>query len=218
MEIVIPNEWNFRRFPNQNRMQLDPAENLESDTNAFAVFLKIGVALCCRFLSIAFLKLGLAGGLVMEIIFDVRTLLIGGEFQLYPLLMSSEGPNQGWTDLLGSSEIESAGTSSSVNQRGARPALAPNEVAPPVVPYPYLENEIIGGHSVESIKRRLLGRFFSPSAHDIQIAQIQAKDLFEVKVDILRVMAGLDPSGDWIRWNKGHEHWKIRVPPQGRSP
>ena len=35
MEIVIPDEWNFRRFPNQNRMQLDPAENLESDTNAF---------------------------------------------------------------------------------------------------------------------------------------------------------------------------------------
>lgn len=34
-EIVIPDEWNFRRFPNQNRMQLDPAENLESDTNAF---------------------------------------------------------------------------------------------------------------------------------------------------------------------------------------
>lgn len=35
MEIVMPDEWNFRRFPNQNRMQLDPAENLESDTNAF---------------------------------------------------------------------------------------------------------------------------------------------------------------------------------------
>lgn len=35
MEIVIPDEWNFRRFPNQNRMQLYPAENLESDTNAF---------------------------------------------------------------------------------------------------------------------------------------------------------------------------------------
>ncbi|KAK7365333.1 hypothetical protein VNO78_39894 [Psophocarpus tetragonolobus] len=34
-KIVIPDEWNFRRFPNQNRMQLDPAENLESDTNAF---------------------------------------------------------------------------------------------------------------------------------------------------------------------------------------
>ncbi|KAG5040232.1 hypothetical protein JHK82_012352 [Glycine max] len=42
------------------------------------------------------------------------------------------------------------------------------------------------------------------------MAQIQAKDLFEVKVDILRVMAGLDLSGDWIGWDGGREHWKIR--------
>ncbi|RDY13479.1 putative mitochondrial protein, partial [Mucuna pruriens] len=155
-----------------------------------SLLLKIGFSLGSRFLSFAFLKLGLAGGLAMAIVFAVRTLLIGGEFQPYPLMMSSEGPNQGWTDLLGSSESESAGTSSSVNQQGARPAPAPNEVAPPVVPYPYPENEIIGGDSVESIERRLLGRFFSPSAHDIQMARIQAEDLFEVKVDILRVMAG----------------------------
>lgn len=71
---------------------------------------------------------------------------------------------------------------------------------------------------MESIERRFLGRFFSLSAHDIQMAQIQAKDLFEVKVDILRVMAGLDLSGDWIGWDGGREHWKIRVPPQRRSP
>ncbi|KAG5028753.1 hypothetical protein JHK87_012267 [Glycine soja] len=49
------------------------------------------------------------------------------------------------------------------------------------------------------------------------MAQIQAKDLFEVKVDILRVMAGLDLSGDWIGWDGGREHWKIRVPPQRRN-
>ncbi|XP_020209585.1 uncharacterized protein LOC109794549 [Cajanus cajan] len=127
----------------------------------------------------------------MAIIFAVRTLLIGGEFQP---MMSSEGPNEGWTGiLLGSSESESAGTSSSVNQQGARPAPAQNEVAPPVVPYPYPENEIIGGDSVEAIERRLLGRFPSPSAHDIQMARIQAEDLFEVKVDIIRRMTSLDP-------------------------
>ncbi|MED6213863.1 hypothetical protein PIB30_097500, partial [Stylosanthes scabra] len=28
-------QWNFRHFPNQNRMQLDLAENLEYETNAF---------------------------------------------------------------------------------------------------------------------------------------------------------------------------------------
>jgi len=162
-----------------------------------AVFWKIAFSLGARALSFALCKLGLAGGLALAIGFAVRTLLIGG-FHPYPLLVSSEGPNQGWTDLLGSSERESAGTSSSVNQQGARPAPAPNEVAPPVVPYPYQENEILGGDSVESIQRRLLGRFFSPSAHDIQMARIQAEDLFEVKVDIIRVMAGLDPSGDWM--------------------
>lgn len=110
---------------------------------------------------------------------------------------SHEGrSSSGWTDLLGSSE-ESGGTSSSVNQRGARQAPA-QEVAPPVVPYPYSEDEIIGGDSVESIQRRLLGRFPSPSAHEIQMARIEAEDLFEVKADICRVMAGLHPSGDWM--------------------
>ncbi|RDY03827.1 hypothetical protein CR513_12540, partial [Mucuna pruriens] len=59
---------------------------------------------------LCFLKIGPSGGLAMAIIFAVRTLLIGGEFQPYPFMISSEGPNQGWTDLLGSSESESAGT------------------------------------------------------------------------------------------------------------
>ncbi|CAJ1972876.1 unnamed protein product [Sphenostylis stenocarpa] len=69
-----------------------------------------------------------------------------------------------------------------------------------VVPYPYQENEIIGGDSVESIEPSLLGRFFSPSAHEIHIAQIQAEDLFEVKVDIIRVMVGIHPNRDWMGW------------------
>jgi len=98
----------------------------------------------------------------------------------------------------------SRSTASSVNQplQGAPPALpvmqeAANR-APPYVPYPHPLNEIIGGDSVESIQRRLLGTNFNPSAHDIRMAQIQAEDLFEVKVDIIRKMAGLHPSGDWM--------------------
>ena len=70
--------------------------------------------------------------------------------------------------------------------------------APPYVPYPHQLNEIIGGDSVESIQRRLLGTNWNPSAHDIRMARIQAEDLFEVKVDIIRKMAGLHPSGDWM--------------------
>ncbi|CAK8576152.1 unnamed protein product [Lathyrus sativus] len=73
---------------------------------------------------------------------------------------------------------------------------AANQEAP--VPYPYPHDEIIGGDSVESIQRRLLGGSPSPSAHLIQMARIQAEDLFEVKVDICQVMAGLHPGGDWM--------------------
>lgn len=101
----------------------------------------------------------------------------------------------------------SRSTASSVNQplqgeQAMPPALpvmqeAANR-APPYVPYPYPLNEIIGGDSVESIQRRLLGTNLNPSAHAIRMARIQAEDLFEVKVDIIRKMAGLHPSGDWM--------------------
>nr|VDD25145.1 unnamed protein product [Brassica rapa] len=54
---------------------------------------------------------------------------------------------------------------------------------------------MIGGDSVEAIERRLLAQFAYPSYEDIQLAHIQAEDLFEVKVEIVKVMAGLDPTG-----------------------
>nr|AAB97304.1 orf 143 [Vicia faba] len=81
------------------------------------------------------------------------------------------------------------------------------------VPYPYPHDEIIGGDSVESIQRRLLGGSPSPSAHLIQIARIQAEDLFEVKVDICQVMAGLHPGGDWM----GRRQTSTILVPYGRG-
>lgn len=30
------------------------------------------------------------------------------------------------------------------------------------------------------------------------MARIQAEDLFEVKVEVIRLMLGLDPTGDWM--------------------
>jgi len=95
-------------------------------------------------------------------------------------------------------------STSAVNQplpgEQAMPPALPvmQEAANRALPYPYQNNDIIGGDSVESIQRRLLGRFPSPSAHEIQMARIEAEDLFEVKVDICQVMAGLHPSGDWM--------------------
>ena len=82
------------------------------------------------------------------------------------------------------------------------PAASPGEEAGPanqrVVPYPYQPDEVIGGDSVLSIERRLLAKTALPSAQDIQMARIQAEDLFEVKVEIIKLMAGLDPTGDWM--------------------
>nr|AXA11910.1 cytoplasmic male sterile related protein [Oryza sativa Indica Group] len=72
--------------------------------------------------------------------------------------------------------------------------------APPYAPYPYPVDEIIGGDSVQSIQRRILGANWNPSAHDMQMSRIQAEDLFELKVEIIRKMAGLHPSGDWMGW------------------
>ncbi|XP_056841779.1 LOW QUALITY PROTEIN: uncharacterized protein LOC130494943 [Raphanus sativus] len=88
----------------------------------------------------------------------------------------------------------------SVNRRGpqeAGPALPANPVpsggdeAGPSVSYPDRRDEMIGGDSVEAIERRLLARFAYPLYSDIQLAHIQAEDLFEVKVGIVKVMAGL---------------------------
>nr|QXT50776.1 hypothetical protein [Stipa capillata] len=70
--------------------------------------------------------------------------------------------------------------------------------APPTTFFPFQSHEIIGGDSVESIERRLLGRIISPSAFEIQLARHQAQDLFEVKVDIIKKMSDLYPWADWM--------------------
>lgn len=98
----------------------------------------------------------------------------------------------------------------SVNQREARPALPANPVASrgeeagpsnqplPVEAYPYTDTEVIGGDSVSAIQLRLLEKDPSPSAAIIGGARLEAQDLFEVKVEIIKLMAGLDPQGDWM--------------------
>lgn len=108
------------------------------------------------------------------------------------------------------SETEMEGGGTSVNQREARPALPANPVAsrgeeagpsnraPPRVPYPDHPDEMIGGDCVLSIQRRLLAKYRFPSSEIIEFARIQAEDLFEVKVEIIKVMTGLDPTGDWM--------------------
>lgn len=76
--------------------------------------------------------------------------------------------------------------------------VASGEAGPSqVVPFPYDEDEVIGGDSVLSIRKRLLANDDCPSAMDIYLAHLDAQDRFEVKVEIIQHMAVLDPSGDW---------------------
>lgn len=103
----------------------------------------------------------------------------------------------------------SAETGTSVNQPESGrvpPANAPrgdeagpsNQPPQGVVPYPYSPEEVIGGDSVLSIERRLLAAETAPSPLEIYLARINAEDLFEVKVEIIKLMTGLDPTGDWL--------------------
>lgn len=76
--------------------------------------------------------------------------------------------------------------------------VGPSNWVPPEEKFPYHPDEVIGGDSVSSIERRLLAKVNSPSAENIYFENIKAKDLFEIKVEIIRHMAGLDPEGDWL--------------------
>ncbi|CAK8576168.1 unnamed protein product [Lathyrus sativus] len=187
-------------------MKLDSIDFLNS------LLFKIGLSLGSRVLSYALFKLGLAGGLAWVFFFVLRALFsVDGGVSIGNGMMP-HGAAESTLFTYTSDLVEDSGSSgrsrstSTVNQplpgeQAMPPALpvmqeAANQAAP--VPYPYPHDEIIGGDSVESIQRRLLGGSPSPSAHLIQMARIQAEDLFEVKVDICQVMAGLHPGGDWM--------------------
>ncbi|KAH0676533.1 hypothetical protein KY285_024334 [Solanum tuberosum] len=103
-------------------------------------------------------------------------------------------------DVLLESWEKSTETGTSVDQPEPEPGHVPPAIQPPrVVPYPYQLDEVIGGDSVQSIQQRLLAKYsYTPPIGIMYLAEIEAKDLFEVKVEILRIMAVLDPTGDWL--------------------
>lgn len=110
---------------------------------------------------------------------------------------NNSGVNSGWTDLIGTNPNGSS--EQSINQPAASPSNPPEENAPPFERFPYDPDEVIGGDSVNSIQQRLLRRHRSPSAEVIERTKIDAQDLFEVKVEIIRTMTPLHPEGDWLR-------------------
>ncbi|XP_031375568.1 uncharacterized protein LOC116190076 [Punica granatum] len=109
--------------------------------------------------------------------------------------MAGSSRSPGWTTLF---DFEGEEGAQPDPQNAPENPVAPGEadILPPV-PYPYHEDEVIGGDSVLSIRERLLGSHSNRSAEEIYLAHLDAEDRFEVKVDIIRHMAVLDPSGDW---------------------
>lgn len=171
-----------------------------------SIFEKTALALTRRAISLFLRKLGCSGGLSLAVLFALKALLAS---EVDPKLITSSGASGGspsWTDLLCTSpgERETGGTPGNGSHTGAGPAnpvASPEEAAspPPVTPYPYQADEVIGGDSVQSIQSRLLAKDPSPSFEAIERARIDAEDRFEVKVEIIRLMAPLDPEGDWER-------------------
>ena len=89
----------------------------------------------------------------------------------------------------------------------------PPDLIPPVVPYPYADHYEIGGDSVLAITHRLLmdrapetpprdeaafHRFVDRTSFEYKQALNEARDILEVKVDIIQLMAALDQRGDWL--------------------
>lgn len=99
----------------------------------------------------------------------------------------------------GPSEVQARAPRTHTSAGPANPVASPEEAAspPPVTHYPYQADEVIGGDSISVIQSRLLANNPSPSFEEIERARIDAQDRFEVKVNIIRLMAPLDPEGDW---------------------
>lgn len=134
-----------------------------------------------RTLAFGLSKVGCAGGLTMPISLAVRAALTTETFPFLSLFM-----------------LPGEASSSAPTAVQQQPPAGPSNPPLPVEPYPYTDTEVIGGDSVSAIQRRLLEKDPSPSAEIIQRTRLDAQDLFEVKVDIIRTMAQWDPTGDWM--------------------
>lgn len=165
-------------------------------------------------LSSFLLKMGCSSSLAFGMVLIVKAVLTA---EVAPNMVLPDGTEAGASgatykedteeiDILMESSWETEDTGSSVNQPAAGPVPPGNavasteEAASPARqdPFPYQPDEVIGGDSVLSIQRRLLAKDVFPPAEIIDRARIEAEDLFEVKVNIIRRMTPLDPEGDWL--------------------
>jgi hypothetical protein len=169
------------------------------------MFGKIMVAMVTRYIGALFIKLGFSGVLTFTIFFIMKVMITGEAQSFGSNVLSSksgrsnpgEDSSRGWTDFdLDVIEEPFSETEIEVNSSIPRG----DEAGPSNQPLPskYPPDEVIGGDSILSIERRLLSNKSAPSTYEVDMARINAEDLFEVKVEILKVMSSLDPRGDWM--------------------
>ncbi|KAL8504589.1 hypothetical protein ACS0TY_015957 [Phlomoides rotata] len=89
-------------------------------------------------------------------------------------MVAPSGDSLSWGDLIRSSTegATTSGTRTPTSTGPTNPVSSPEEAAspPPVTPYPYQADEVIGGDSVNAIKSRLLAKTPSPSFEEIERA------------------------------------------------
>ncbi|KAJ8426946.1 hypothetical protein Cgig2_001262 [Carnegiea gigantea] len=78
----------------------------------------------------------------------------------------------------------------------------PSNQTPHVIPFPYVDDEVISGESVHSIHHRLINALVASKREDLlledyRLTRYQTEYLFEVKVSIIRQMAPLYSKGHW---------------------
>lgn len=176
--------------------------------------LSLGYRTLCRFLG---WECGILGALFFfsSIYFFGDAGIPEARNNMAPSGASGSSSSSSWTGVLGgilSNETTTEDTSStSVNKPEGPPfpranlvpeQAGPSNQTPPVIPFPYADDELIGGESVNSIHHRLLNALQAKkgddlSLEDYRLTRYQAEDLFEVKASIIRRMAPLDPEGDW---------------------
>jgi hypothetical protein len=155
----------------------------------FDVLSKVAGFLGVKALSFLFSKMGCSSALI-------KFVFLGGT----SLLMEMNNSSESWGEYLRTS-TEGASTASADAGPVPHGNTISNSTEGPTSPgrFPYEPDELIGGDSVLSIRRRLLSSKPFPSAEEIYFAQVQAEDLFEVKAQIIQKMKVLYPEGDWMQ-------------------
>nr|BAA11125.1 hypothetical protein [Beta vulgaris subsp. vulgaris] len=116
-----------------------------------------------------------------------------------------QAPSPGWVEQLAPAEAEQLAPAEAEQlapaeaEQLAAPAAAPVDGPQLEEPYPYADDQVIGGDTPGGFKDVFLKDTppFPPS-EVIDLCRIEAQDLMEVKAAIINKMAPWDQGGDWM--------------------